>query len=241
MSAKFLINDQHLIEFTNQFWDVKIAVPSSNLRDTIARERKMSSSSLGSAPGTPRVRSDDGADADAPQNKMQKVSNADTGRVAALPKTNTCVHIYSTGKDKGNKCGAPCAGLYCTRHNKSKAAKETVVNGSEAPVVAAAPVDQHVSGVDSNDASSPALMSPADVRKLVRKVPAKLVSEELIKKRVEKIKLTRNLFGNYEIQDTNFVYNINTQKVVGKQRKDGLIEPLDAEDINKCKQLKRCF
>lgn len=52
------------------------------------------------------------------------------------------------------------------------------------------------------------------------------------------IEIRRNQFGNFEHNDTSFVFNQETNKVYGKQHIDGSILPLTAEDINICNKYK---
>lgn len=52
------------------------------------------------------------------------------------------------------------------------------------------------------------------------------------------IALHRNTFGNFEHEETHFVFNEKTQKVVGKQNPDGTLLPLTVDDINICHKFK---
>lgn len=56
--------------------------------------------------------------------------------------------------------------------------------------------------------------------------------------RAPSIALHRNAFGNFEHEETRFVFNEKTQKVVGKQNPDGTVYPLTVEDINICNKFK---
>ena len=66
-------------------------------------------------------------------------------------------------------------------------------------------------------------------------------SPPVIKKLVEKIQsiqIKRNSFDNFEHSETSFVFNNKTQKVYGKQNKDGSISDLTPEDIDLCNKYK---
>lgn len=48
------------------------------------------------------------------------------------------------------------------------------------------------------------------------------------------IKIRRNIYGNYEHLDTGFVFNQNTQEVIGKQEEGGLVKQLELKDVEAC-------
>lgn len=62
----------------------------------------------------------------------------------------------------------------------------------------------------------------------------------------EKIHIRRNTYGYYEHPETGFIFDEKTHKVIGKmnevlepeQQSSNAIEPLTAEDIEKCKELR---
>jgi len=69
----------------------------------------------------------------------------------------------------------------------------------------------------------------------------KKVSPPIIKKLIEKIpsiQIRRNKFDNFEHEETSFVFNNKTQKVYGKQNKDGSVADLTSEDIDLCNKYK---
>lgn len=49
------------------------------------------------------------------------------------------------------------------------------------------------------------------------------------------ITIKRNVFGNYEHEDTGLVMNKETRKIIGKQLPNGSISVLTSEDIDNCK------
>lgn len=63
------------------------------------------------------------------------------------------------------------------------------------------------------------------------------ITKKLIEK-IPKIEIKKNAHGNYEHLETTFVINNKTQKVFGKQNKDGTISNLTTEDINLCNKYK---
>ena len=48
------------------------------------------------------------------------------------------------------------------------------------------------------------------------------------------IKIRRNIYGNYEHLDTGFVFNQNTQEVIGKQEERGVVKQLELKDVETC-------
>lgn len=52
------------------------------------------------------------------------------------------------------------------------------------------------------------------------------------------ISIRQNQFGNYEHMDTCFVFDSDTQFVIGKQNTNGSIDPLTKDDIDTCNQYK---
>ena len=66
----------------------------------------------------------------------------------------------------------------------------------------------------------------------------------VMKKLIEKIPplhIEKNSFGNFEHKETSFVFDNKTQKVFGKQKTDGSVSELTAEDINICNKFKFSF
>jgi len=70
-----------------------------------------------------------------------------------------------------------------------------------------------------------------------KKTPQISITKKLIEK-IPKIEIKKNVHGNYEHPETTFVINTKTQKVYGKQNKDGTISNLTAEDIDMCNKYK---
>ena len=53
---------------------------------------------------------------------------------------------------------------------------------------------------------------------------------------IKRFTIHRNKYGNFEHQETNFVFDKNTKLVYGRQVEDSII-PLSLDDIEKCKEL----
>ena len=71
-------------------------------------------------------------------------------------------------------------------------------------------------------------------KQVVNDVP---VIKNLVAK-IPTIPIRRNQFGNFEHAETSFIFDSKTQKVTGKQKDDGAVEPLCSEDINICNKYK---
>lgn len=82
--------------------------------------------------------------------------------------------------------------------------------------------------------TNPEVSTKSESVKKVENVP---VLKKLTSK-IPTVPIRRNQFGNYEHAETSFVFNHQTQKVVGKQNDDGSIEPLSETDIDICNKYK---
>lgn len=70
------------------------------------------------------------------------------------------------------------------------------------------------------------------------KTPAQIpINKKLIEK-IPKIEIKKNAHGNYEHLESSLVINNKTQKVYGKQNKDGTVSDLTPEDIDLCNKYK---
>lgn len=59
---------------------------------------------------------------------------------------------------------------------------------------------------------------------------------EIIEKRKTLFQVMKNKFGNFEHVPTGFVFDNKTDEAIGKQNKDGTIQPLTLNDIELCKE-----
>ena len=55
---------------------------------------------------------------------------------------------------------------------------------------------------------------------------------------IQTIQISKNSFGNFEHNDTKFVFDRHSQEVIGKQKEDGTVSPLTDEDIDECNKYK---
>jgi len=81
-----------------------------------------------------------------------------------------------------------------------------------------------------------------DIPKNIKKVKSvKSNTAPIIKKlvaNIPKVLIRRNAFGNYEHSETKFVFDNETQEVIGKQNDDDTISALLEEDIDICNAFK---
>lgn len=81
--------------------------------------------------------------------------------------------------------------------------------------------------------------------KALSKAATEVRSEEVVKRlaqvKLPIIQLRRNKFGNCIHMDTQLVFNIETRRAYGKQKVDGIVEPLTDEDIETCKMYKFAY
>ena len=69
--------------------------------------------------------------------------------------------------------------------------------------------------------------TPAVVKKLVEKIPP--------------IQIRKNEWNNFEHSETSLVFNNKTQKIYGRQNKDGTISKLTKNDIDLCNKFKFAY
>ena len=84
------------------------------------------------------------------------------------------------------------------------------------------------------------LLNGEDVKKKVKKNTVKEVPK-IIKKlsdNISTIQIRKNQFGNFEHSETKFIFNKETQQVIGKQNEDGTIDDLEKSDVELCHKFK---
>ena len=59
-----------------------------------------------------------------------------------------------------------------------------------------------------------------------------------IQSSIQAVKIKKNTFGNFEHSETGFIFNKESQEVVGKQNQDGQVIPLTDSDIELCNKFK---
>ena len=124
-----------------------------------------------------------------------------------------CVYLMEKGKNKGQVCGTSVceestSGKYCKKH----LTQETKPEKKEK-------VEKKV-----------------DVKK-DEPLLTKSELKEMIEKRTTTISIVRNKHGHYEHEDTGIVLDRATNKAIGKQNKNGTVDPLSEDDIDMCKNL----
>jgi hypothetical protein len=80
----------------------------------------------------------------------------------------------------------------------------------------------------------------SDTKKSDTKKEISIVEKKLIAN-IPNILIKRNKYNNYEHPETSFVFNNETKIVIGKQNKNGSIEELTEDDIDKCNAFKFQF
>lgn len=155
-----------------------------------------------------------------PEKKTTRKSKKDS------PDAKQCQYEFGKrSKTPGQKCGGKVceestSGLYCKKHLKqekteekesSKPATEKKEKKEKAPAKSAK------SKNESKESASTAVQSLKDSAPMFT--------------------VKKNKFGNYAHEGTGFLFNRETQKVFGRQKPDGSIAPLVAEDIEACRSL----
>jgi len=59
-----------------------------------------------------------------------------------------------------------------------------------------------------------------------------------IQSSIQAVKIKKNSFGNFEHSETGFIFNKESQEVIGKQNQDGQVIPLTDNDIELCNKFK---
>lgn len=84
------------------------------------------------------------------------------------------------------------------------------------------------------------ILNGGDVKKKVKKKTVKEIPK-IIKKlsdNISTIQIRKNQFGNFEHSETKFIFNKETQQVIGKQNEDGTIDDLEKSDVELCHKFK---
>ena len=72
-------------------------------------------------------------------------------------------------------------------------------------------------------------------KKIIKKTPPVI---NKLSDNISTIQIRRNSFGNFEHSETKFIFNKDTQQVIGKQTDDGTISDLEKKDIELCNKFK---
>jgi len=142
---------------------------------------------------------------------------------------NICIYLMKSGKNVGKACGCKVSEKsilkkFCNKHIKEEEkvvkAREnnnTIVNNNE-----------ETKQDDKNE-----LIKNKVKKEFNNKISPALTN--LIEKQKNKLSVVRNKFGNYEHQETQFVYNTQDKMFIGKQNEDGSVSSLTSDDISVCK------
>jgi hypothetical protein len=123
-----------------------------------------------------------------------------------------CTILMKSGERKNQPCGA------------------TVVSGTNC-------CKRHT--VKEPSASTPKIPKVKEENKKVKSSNAVTEGKpvfEIIESRRTLFHVMKNKFNNYEHKETGFVFDKNTDEVIGKQHLDGTIVPLTLNDIELCKE-----
>ena len=79
---------------------------------------------------------------------------------------------------------------------------------------------------------------PIETKTKETKTKDKQSSTELLQKHIPQFSIRRNKFGNFEHDETGFIFSKFDKTVIGKQLEDGTIAELTREDIENCNKYK---
>lgn len=154
-----------------------------------------------------------------PEKKTTRKSKKDS------PDAKQCQYEFGKrSKTPGQKCGGKVceestSGLYCKKHLKQEKSeeKETKPATEKKEKKEKASAKSAKSKNESKESDSTAVQSLKDSAPMFT--------------------VKKNKFGNYAHEGTGFLFNRETHKVFGRQKPDGSIAPLVAEDIEACRSL----
>jgi hypothetical protein len=169
---------------------------------------------------------------DTPQSLLSETAGRSTPRVAAKAasgkKTGKCPYVFKSGKQSGQTCGVSCEeGGACAKHKSSVAVAKPAPaeeESEESETETVAPVAKPAAKTATKTTAAKAAPAP-------KPVVAKVKAEQ----DTGITSVRKNKWGNYEEQSTGFVFDRETQEVVGRQNPDGTVAPLTLNDIELCK------
>ena len=85
-------------------------------------------------------------------------------------------------------------------------------------------------------AAAAAAVVPTTPKKKEKETPS--VAPKLAQSTIQTVQIKKNSFGNFEHSESGLVFDKVTQKVIGKQNKDGTVKSLTDEDIDTCNKYK---
>lgn len=141
--------------------------------------------------------------------------------------TTGCQVLMKSGERKNQACGASVVPntTCCKRHSPKEEEKTSKEPKTE----------KKMKTEQKEEETKKVTKSSAGGKKSVAVVNSKPVLE-VIESRRKMFHIMQNAFGNYEHKETGFIFDSNTDEVIGKQDPDGTITPLSVNDIELCKE-----
>ena len=145
----------------------------------------------------------------------------------------TCQSLIKSGDRKNTPCGLTSitGTTYCKRHT-------TKVNESVTEVAPKKVSDKKkvcVVSTDSESVTETSPKKPVSKRKILVEFKPKAIIT-LVESKKKMFNIMKNKYNNYEHKDTGFIFDSNTDEVIGKQLADGTISQLGLNDIELCKE-----
>ena len=213
-AAKFTIDSEQATAFAQEWWGMGAKKATfSNLKQIIT------SSPMVSAPPSPQVKTISTIPLIPPPKPKSKEE-----------KKNKCNYTFKVGKTAGEICGAPCAEDRCARHSKTQSQKAKSENKNIKDMLSKEP-----SGTEptSSTSTSTSTSTKRKIKKQVSELSDALQKhvQDTIKKDRKNLTLVRNNYNHVIHPPTGLVYNEATQMFIGKEGPDGIVLPLNANDI----------
>lgn len=142
------------------------------------------------------------------------------------PDAKQCQYEFGKrSKTPGQKCGGKVceestSGCYCKKHLKQEKSSEEKETPSKAEKKEKKEKPASKAAKSKSESKEAA---PSSVQSLKDSAPVFTVK--------------KNKFGNYAHEGTGLLFERDTQKVFGRQKPDGSIAPLVAEDIETCRSM----
>ena len=231
VSTKFFVDEQKLLTFAKQFWKLQmdqtafqqaIEQIASSQQNTPVSTPRGTTQSTSSTPSTPRV-------------------SASGEETKLLKKKNKCVYVFKEGKNKGKTCDVSCVDKYCAKHREkdvSSTSTPTPTGTSTTPSPAAVDPLQTTLNADGSLKKRKMQEKKPEIKPgMVSEGLQTFADQQKIKSQRLECKFEKNKWGNYWNEQTAFVYDLSSQRVVGKQREDGKVIALTNIDIELCKTM----
>lgn len=152
----------------------------------------------------------------------------------------TCQSLIKSGDRKNTPCGLTSISgtTSCKRHTiKPEVTKveESVTEVTPKKVSAKKKVCVESTSTDGESVIEiQPKKSVSKKKNLVESKPKAIIN--LVESRKKMFNIMKNKYNNYEHKDTGFIFDSNTDEVIGKQLSDGTISQLGLNDIELCKE-----